>query len=90
MPRALTSLRRRFALPLVLPPPAGASPAALYRVAIPFLYRPAELPASQIVRDLRKTHKVEIALREGRLRASPHFYNRDEQIDRLLEYLPRH
>jgi selenocysteine lyase/cysteine desulfurase len=44
----------------------------------------------QIVRELRKTHKVEIALREGRLRASPHFYNRDEQIDRLLEYLPRH
>jgi selenocysteine lyase/cysteine desulfurase len=38
---------------------------------------------------LRKQH-IEIALREGRLRASPHFYNTEEQIDRLLEALPPH
>jgi selenocysteine lyase/cysteine desulfurase len=43
-----------------------------------------------LVRELRRQHKVEIALREGRLRVSPHFYNREDQIDRLLEYLPRH
>ena len=45
---------------------------------------------AQIVRDLRKNHKTEIALRESRLRASPHFYNTDEQIDRLLDLLPNH
>ena len=43
-----------------------------------------------IVRDLRKNHHTEIALREGRLRASPHFYNTEEQIDRLAERLPSH
>jgi selenocysteine lyase/cysteine desulfurase len=42
----------------------------------------------QIVRTLRKEHRVEIALREGRLRASPHFYNTERQIDRLIEVLP--
>jgi cysteine desulfurase/selenocysteine lyase len=41
-----------------------------------------------IVRTLRKDHRVELALREGRLRASPHFYNTEEQIDRLLSLLP--
>jgi len=29
-------------------------------------------------------------MREGRLRASPHFYNTLEQMDRLLEALPGH
>ncbi len=32
--------------------------------------------------------KIVIALREGRLRVSPHFYNTAEQIDRLIEALP--
>ncbi len=41
-----------------------------------------------IFKMLRKDHKTEIALREGRLRVSPHFYNTDEQIDRLLNRLP--
>jgi cysteine desulfurase/selenocysteine lyase len=45
---------------------------------------------ANIVRDLRRNHKTEIALREGRLRASPHFYNTEEQIDRLVEHLPGH
>ncbi|MDB5173150.1 MAG: hypothetical protein JWN51_1923, partial [Phycisphaerales bacterium] len=44
----------------------------------------------QIVIALRKQHHIEIALREGRLRASPHFYNTDEQIDRLIDVLPVH
>jgi selenocysteine lyase/cysteine desulfurase len=29
-------------------------------------------------------------VRGGRLRAAPHFYNTDEQIDRLIERLPGH
>jgi selenocysteine lyase/cysteine desulfurase len=40
--------------------------------------------------ELRKHHQVEIALREGRLRASPHFYNTEEQIARLADVLPGH
>jgi selenocysteine lyase/cysteine desulfurase len=45
---------------------------------------------AEIVRRLRKSHQTEIALREGRLRVSPHFYNTEEQIDRLIEHLPAH
>ena len=41
----------------------------------------------RIVRTLRKEHHIEIALRGGRLRASPHFYNTEQQIDRLIEIL---
>ncbi|MGH7179342.1 MAG: aminotransferase class V-fold PLP-dependent enzyme [Tepidisphaeraceae bacterium] len=44
----------------------------------------------QVVRKLRKEHHIEIAMREGRLRASPHFYNTEQQIDRLIEALPAH
>ncbi len=43
-----------------------------------------------IFRALRREHRTEIALREGRLRASPHFYNTEAQIDRLVELLPGH
>jgi cysteine desulfurase / selenocysteine lyase len=42
----------------------------------------------QIFQKLRREHRTEIALREGRLRASPHFYNTEQQIDRLIEHLP--
>lgn len=45
---------------------------------------------NQIVIALRKEHRIEIALREGRLRASPHFYNTEAQIDRLIDALPGH
>jgi selenocysteine lyase/cysteine desulfurase len=41
-------------------------------------------------RTLRDEHKTEIAVREGRLRCSPHFYNTEEQIDRLIAKLPGH
>ncbi len=34
--------------------------------------------------------KIIIALREGRLRASPHFYNSPAQIDQLVQALPGH
>lgn len=54
-----------------------------------------DLPASrrdsldpkQLVADLQKQGIV-IVVREGRLRASPHFYNTAAQIDRLVEALP--
>ena len=45
-------------------------------------------PHGPIVEQLRKAHRTEIALREGRLRCSPHFYNTFEQLDRLIEHLP--
>jgi selenocysteine lyase/cysteine desulfurase len=38
---------------------------------------------------LRNDHHIEIAARHGRLRIAPHFYNTDEQMDRLVELLPR-
>ena len=44
----------------------------------------------QLFQALRREHRTEIALREGRLRASPHFYNTEAQIDRLVEHLPSH
>jgi selenocysteine lyase/cysteine desulfurase len=44
----------------------------------------------KIVQTLKQEHRTEIALREGRLRVSPHFYNTEAQIDRLVERLPGH
>jgi selenocysteine lyase/cysteine desulfurase len=37
-----------------------------------------------------KEKRIEIAFRMGRLRASPHFYNTEQQIDRLIDRLPGH
>jgi cysteine desulfurase / selenocysteine lyase len=48
-------------------------------------------PAHQhndIAKKLRTDHKTEIAVREGRLRISPHFYNTEAQIDALIAALP--
>ena len=44
-------------------------------------------PTQQIVTDLEKRNII-IVIREGHLRASPHFYNTMEQIDRLIDALP--
>jgi cysteine desulfurase / selenocysteine lyase len=44
----------------------------------------------EIYRKLRNEHRTEIAVREGRLRVSAHFYNTVEQIDRLVGRLPGH
>ncbi len=44
----------------------------------------------QIFHDLRREHHIEIALRERRLRCSPHFYNTEEEIQRLISVLPSH
>jgi selenocysteine lyase/cysteine desulfurase len=37
---------------------------------------------------LENDHRIIIAVREGRLRVSPHFYNTVEEMDRLVELLP--
>jgi cysteine desulfurase/selenocysteine lyase len=50
----------------------------------------ASHPHEPLFHGLRRQHRTEIALREGRLRVSPHFYNTEAQIDRLIEHLPRH
>ncbi len=44
-------------------------------------------PLASIVTDLEKQGVV-IVMREGRLRASPHFYNSPQQIDQLIHALP--
>jgi len=44
----------------------------------------------QIQRHLKAEHRTIIAVREGRLRASPHFYNTMEEIEQLLRHLPEH
>jgi cysteine desulfurase / selenocysteine lyase len=43
-----------------------------------------------VFRMLRKDHKIEMAVREGRLRCSPHFYNTEAEIDQLIAALPGH
>jgi selenocysteine lyase/cysteine desulfurase len=47
-------------------------------------------PHETLVNKLRKEHRIEIALREKRLRCSPHFYNTESQIDQFLEAMPGH
>lgn len=39
---------------------------------------------------LREEFKTVLSLRGGRLRASPHFYNTEEEVDQLIEALPAH
>ena len=39
---------------------------------------------------LRTEFKIVVASRLGRLRASPHFYNSEEEIDQLVDALPGH
>lgn len=36
---------------------------------------------------LRREHRIEVVAREGRLRASPHFYNTTDELDELLAAL---
>ncbi|MBI5765495.1 MAG: aminotransferase class V-fold PLP-dependent enzyme [Planctomycetes bacterium] len=43
-----------------------------------------------IVDHLRQEYRTIIATRLGRLRASPHFYNTEDEIDQLVEHLPAH
>ena len=43
-----------------------------------------------IQRHLQTEHRIVIAVRSGRLRASPHMYNTEREIDQLVETLPKH
>ncbi len=43
-----------------------------------------------IQQHLEGEHRVVIAVREGRLRVSPHVYNTVEEIDQVLDLLPAH
>jgi cysteine desulfurase/selenocysteine lyase len=45
---------------------------------------------TRLVSHLRQEYRTVIAAREGRLRASPHFYNTEAEIDQLVEHLPGH
>ena len=51
-------------------------------------FKTDRLDQKELAAHLRKEHRIEIAFRENRLRASPHFYNTDEQIDQLIDALP--
>jgi selenocysteine lyase/cysteine desulfurase len=43
-----------------------------------------------VQRHLQAEHRIVIAVRRGRLRASPHAYNTEAEIDQLVEALPKH
>jgi selenocysteine lyase/cysteine desulfurase len=45
---------------------------------------------ARIVDHLRQEYRTVIATRLGRLRASPHFYNTEDEIDQLIDHLPAH
>jgi selenocysteine lyase/cysteine desulfurase len=47
-------------------------------------------PPEPIQRHLQTEHRIVIAVRCGRLRASPHVYNTEREIDQLVEALPKH
>ncbi len=44
----------------------------------------------QIQKHLQTEHRLVLAVREGRLRSSPHLYNTTDEIDQLIELLPQH
>lgn len=46
--------------------------------------------ASTIRHHLQAEHRIIVAVRSGRLRASPHVYNTEREIDQLVEVLPKH
>lgn len=44
----------------------------------------------QVQRHLEGEHRIVIAVRCGRLRASPHCYTSEKEIDQLIDVLPKH
>lgn len=47
----------------------------------------AQADLEAIAKRLREQHKIELVVRDGRLRASPHFYNTDQQVDSVVAAL---
>lgn len=45
------------------------------------------IPAEELLEILAR-HRIVVSMRENRIRVSPHFYNTEAEIDRLLEVLP--
>jgi cysteine desulfurase / selenocysteine lyase len=45
---------------------------------------------NQVQQHLQQEHRIVIAVRRGRLRASPHIYNTEAEIDQLIDALPKH
>ena len=43
-----------------------------------------------LVLAMRKERHVELAMRDSRLRASPHFYNTEDEVERMVKVLPEH
>jgi selenocysteine lyase/cysteine desulfurase len=52
------------------------------RSSLVILERPGVDPA-RIATELRRTHRVVVACRRGRLRISPHVYNNEDDLERL-------
>ncbi len=44
----------------------------------------------KVQRHLQDEHRIVVAVRSGRLRASPHVYNTEREIDQLIDALPKH
>ena len=62
--------------------------AHLHRSGIVVFEPPALAPTPAQIAAALGAERMVIVVREGRLRASPHFYNSDSQVDRLVEALP--
>lgn len=58
------------------------------RSGIVIFQPPEDGPAAAEIVQKLEAAGIFVVVREGRLRASPHFYNTAEQIDRLIEALP--
>jgi selenocysteine lyase/cysteine desulfurase len=41
-------------------------------------------------RHLEQEHRIITVVRDGKLRVSPHLYNTLEEIDRVVEAMPKH
>ena len=76
---------------------ADALPGAGYRVVTPrggddltagaVCFVPTDGDPKAVFETLSRGHRTELASRCGRVRFSPHFYNTEEQVDRLVERL---
>ena len=54
------------------------------------MYAATHATLTPIPHHLQTEHRIVIAVHCGRLRASPHVYNTEREIDQLVEALPKH